>query len=151
MMRVSGMWHKWVRWLRDLATFPCHSPARPPSMALAVFLQDSAKGGRTAADGVLKCFKWMHRHLGFDALPLEPPLLNPVSHHPPEVLKQAPEHPLKVWVHLIAIASRGPGNLSLLASVVLYTGVLCLRSKHAQRHSFMHEQCTHRTLMGEVF
>ena len=119
-------------------------------LPFSVFLQDSAKGGRAAADGVMRSFKWIQRHLGFHALPHDSPLLRPAPSHPPSVLKQAPELPLKIWTHLITIACSGSDNLSLIASLVLYTGVHCLRFKHAQRHSFMHEQCTHRTLMGKV-
>ena len=147
MQRASAVWHKWLRWLRARAAFDCKCPARPPSVAFAVFTQHAAKGVPTAVDGVLKSSKWTQRHLGIHALPLDSPFLRPPL---PAVLKQAPELPLEIWTHLIIIASSGSDNLGLLASLVLYTGALCLRSKHAQRQPFMRESCTHRILMGKV-
>ena len=57
MQRECAVWSRWLQWRSAHATFDCKCPARPPSAALAVFLQDAAQRGRTAADGGLKVLK----------------------------------------------------------------------------------------------
>ena len=146
-------WRRWLRW-RSAQPFPLAGTAACPMMLdVACFLNDVSRGGPTAAKSVWHGMQWLVEQLGFVGLPLVSPLLVTYSHQSlgSSISPMANELPLKVWVHLLGIAKEGSGSFALFCSLALYIVVAALRYKHAQRHSFLFDRSTSRTLFGRVW
>ena len=101
--------------------------------------------------GVMASLRWLRNNIGLSSLPLDSPLLRGSAVEQPErVLRQAVELPLKVWAQYSHLALTASGTLRLMAQLSLYTATVSLRFKHAQRHEFMADLSSGRTLAGRV-
>ena len=151
MRQARRVWNRWTRWLQSHTYLRVKEPSAPSPLALATWLDDVAAGGPTAARGVLSGMRWLRANLGLSGLPLDSPLLRGfVSPHPAKPLRQAAELPLKVWSQYSLLAREAAGPLQLLSALAMYIATVTLRFKHAQRHTFVHDRCGSRTLVGYV-
>ncbi|CAK0797313.1 unnamed protein product, partial [Prorocentrum cordatum] len=151
MCHAARTWERWVKWGRNHECLGAIVFAGPTALEVALWLSDVAGGGPTAVRGVLVALRWLQANLGFNGLPLDSPLLRGTTEqHPERVLRQAVELPFKVWVQYVHLASKGKGAIQLMARLILYVATISLRFKHAQRHSFQHQLCSSRTLVGRV-
>jgi len=151
MRHAAAVWARWSRWREEQPRRPGGKAEAPMPLDLAVFLDDVAEKGPTAAWGVLVGLKWLLTHLGFEGLPLGSPLL--VGHTAPgtrQVPKHAAELPIELWCHLRWLASQELGAVSLMAKIVIFLVASSLRLRHAQRLLWIEASCGARTLVAEV-
>ena len=151
MRHAAAVWRKWRTWRAEQPCPPGDRLAAPDALSLAIFLDDGAGKGPTAAWGVLNGLKWLAAHAGLHRLPLSSPLL--MRCHAPgttHVQKHANELKTDVWFHLMDVATRDAGAVSLIAKATLFLAASSLRFRHAQRALFVQEECTTRTLVVEV-
>ena len=95
--------------------------------------------------------KWLQTHLGLEGLPLKSPLVRDIGGAMGKLVEtRANELPIKVWIHFVQLADTAPGAIGLLAKIVLYIPVTCMRFRHAQRHRFLPDMCSPEQLVGRV-
>ena len=151
MRHTAAVWRRWVTWLQQRPGSHLTQPGKPSPLLLTTFLEDVSSTGPTAAQGVLNGLKWMAANLGMQGLPLASPLVQihmaPGCQH---IERQAPELRIEFWQHILEIAGRNAGAVSLMARLVLFMVASSLRFQHAQRFRFLPEECDCRTLVGIV-
>jgi hypothetical protein len=151
MRHACAVWRRWTAWRADQAKVPTDAAAAPEALNLALFLDDVAGKGPTAAWGVLTGMRWLAKNIGMHRLPLDSPLLmNFAAPGKDQIQKQAKEMTAAIWKHIEKVAEGDAGAVALMAKVTMFLAVSSLRFRHAQRASLVHGECTGRTLVIEV-
>ena len=131
---VASKWSVWTRWKRWWSKCVREGPLhKPKPMLLAIFLEEVALGGPTAAESVLSALKWWHKHLGVP-MPVRHTLLSAFAVHDDNHAADQGEQ-IHLWIvaNLILLVKRGQGAVSQFASLILIVIGICLRWRHAQR------------------
>jgi len=145
-------WKRWQAWVGNhYPEFDDSKLFTPPAVVFADFVEDTARGGPTAAQSIFAAFKWLKIHLGFSGFPLDSPLLRG-RERVDKGHQSSPqdEMPLKVYSHFLALAKED-SVLGFFASGVLALLSFDLRFAHSARFQFHLDKCTPRTLVGVVY
>ncbi|CAK0846344.1 unnamed protein product [Prorocentrum cordatum] len=138
-IHACGVWRRWTRWVAQQSPPLTGSADAPSAFDLAVWLEDVAGRGPSAAVGVWVGLKWLSRNFGLAHLPLESPLLERFSRPAlgSSVRPMAQELEPRVWRHLLGLAQSTAGAIALFAELGVYVFVSSLRFRHGQRSSPM--------------
>ena len=150
-MHACRTWWRWLRWRAVQVPALQDHPATPSAVNLATWLEDEAARGHTVQRSLHGGLKWLQQHLGLEGLPLKSPLVRDIGGAMGKLVEtRAKELPIKVWIHFVQLADIAPGAIGLLAKLVLYIIVTCMRFRHAQRHRFLPDMCSPEQLVGRV-